>query len=85
MPQLDQFPKSQQVTFKYYEGVLFFLEENYMEVRLSRAQRRFIADCRAGREPPSRGVGSLPRRCAEEQGVSQTDKTGIAPWERMID
>lgn len=34
MPQLDQFPKSQQVTFKYYEGVLFFLEENYVEVRL---------------------------------------------------
>lgn len=31
MPSLDQFPKSQQVTFKYYEGVLFFLEENYVE------------------------------------------------------
>lgn len=35
MPQLNQFPKSQQVTFKYYEGVLFFLEENYVEVRIS--------------------------------------------------
>lgn len=35
MPQLDQFPKSQQVTFKYYEGVLFFLEENYVEVSSS--------------------------------------------------
>lgn len=31
MPALNQFPKSQQVTFKYYEGVLFFLEENYIE------------------------------------------------------
>lgn len=31
MPSLNQFPKSQQVTFKYYEGVLFFLEENYIE------------------------------------------------------
>lgn len=31
MPSLNQFPKSQQVTFKYYEGVLFFLEENYVE------------------------------------------------------
>lgn len=31
MPILNQFPKSQQVTFKYYEGVLFFLEENYIE------------------------------------------------------
>lgn len=32
MPTIDKFPKSQQVTFKYYEGVLSFLEENYMEV-----------------------------------------------------
>lgn len=31
MPSLDKFPKSQQVTFKYYEGVLSFLEENYVE------------------------------------------------------
>ncbi len=32
MPTLDKFPKSQQVTFKYYEGVLAFLEENYVQV-----------------------------------------------------
>lgn len=32
MPALDSFPLSQQVTFKYYQGVLFFLEENYTEV-----------------------------------------------------
>lgn len=32
MPPLEMFPKSQRVTFKYYEGVLFFLEENYLEV-----------------------------------------------------
>ncbi|EQL02787.1 COP9 signalosome complex subunit 12 [Ophiocordyceps sinensis CO18] len=31
MPPLDSFPKAQRVTFKYYEGVLFFLEENYVE------------------------------------------------------
>ncbi|KAL1878615.1 hypothetical protein VTK73DRAFT_7696 [Phialemonium thermophilum] len=31
MPALTAFPKSQQVTFKYYEGVLAFLEENYVE------------------------------------------------------
>jgi hypothetical protein len=30
MPPLEAFPKSQRVTFKYYEGVLFFLEENYV-------------------------------------------------------
>jgi hypothetical protein len=33
MPPLSAFPKSQRVTFKFYEGVLFFLEENYIEVR----------------------------------------------------
>ncbi|KAK0618411.1 protein CSN12 [Bombardia bombarda] len=31
MPDLSVFPASQQVTFKYYEGVLYFLEENYVE------------------------------------------------------
>lgn len=31
MPGLDKFPASQRVTFKYYEGVLAFLEENYVE------------------------------------------------------
>lgn len=33
MPPLSAFPKSQQVTFKYYEGVLCFLEENYVQVK----------------------------------------------------
>ena len=33
MPPLEMFPKSQRVTFKFYEGVLFFLEENYLQVR----------------------------------------------------
>lgn len=33
MPSLDQYPKSQQVTFTYYEGVLHFLEENYLEAQ----------------------------------------------------
>ncbi|KAI0976726.1 PCI domain-containing protein [Xylaria arbuscula] len=31
IPPIDKFPKSQQVTFKYYEGVLAFLEEHYVE------------------------------------------------------
>lgn len=31
IPPITMFPKSQQVTFKYYEGVLAFLEENYVE------------------------------------------------------
>ncbi|KAF4465195.1 CSN12 [Fusarium albosuccineum] len=31
MPALEMFPKSQRVTFKFYEGVLLFLDENYLE------------------------------------------------------
>lgn len=33
MPDFSKFPKSHQVTFKYHEGVLDFLEENYAAVR----------------------------------------------------
>lgn len=32
MPDLAAFPKSHQVTFRYYVGVIYFLEENYAEV-----------------------------------------------------
>lgn len=32
MPDFKAFPKSQQVTFKYHQGVLAFLEENYVDV-----------------------------------------------------
>ncbi|KAF7561947.1 hypothetical protein G7046_g2196 [Stylonectria norvegica] len=34
MPPLEMFPKSQRVTYKYFEGVLFFLEENYLEAEI---------------------------------------------------
>jgi hypothetical protein len=32
IPGLEAFPKSHQVTFKYYLGVIHFLEENYVQV-----------------------------------------------------
>jgi hypothetical protein len=32
MPKLEAFPKSHQVTFKYYMGVILFLEEDYVKV-----------------------------------------------------
>lgn len=41
MPPLDRFPAPQRVTFKYYEGVLFFLEENYVEVPFPRPRRHW--------------------------------------------
>jgi hypothetical protein len=32
MPPLDAFPKAHQVTFNYYSGVIFFLDEDYVKV-----------------------------------------------------
>lgn len=34
MPSLEAFPMAHQVTYKYYVGVIYFLEENYAEVSL---------------------------------------------------
>lgn len=34
MPPLEAFPRSHIVTFKYYVGVIFFLEENYKQVHI---------------------------------------------------
>ena len=33
MPELEMFPKAHIVTFKYYVGVISFLEENYEQVK----------------------------------------------------
>lgn len=35
MPPLDAFPKSHIVTFKYYVGIIVFLEEDYIKVGYS--------------------------------------------------
>jgi hypothetical protein len=35
MPALEAFPRAHQVTFKYYVGVIYFLEEAYGEVSLA--------------------------------------------------
>lgn len=32
LPDLESYPKSHIVTFKYYVGVIHFLDENYTEV-----------------------------------------------------
>lgn len=32
MPPLEKFPKADIVTFKYYQGLLAFLEKNYAQV-----------------------------------------------------
>ena len=34
MPPMESFPKSHIVTFKYYVGIILFLEEDYVQVLL---------------------------------------------------
>ncbi len=68
MPPLDAFPPSQQVTFKYYEGVLSFLEENYVEASRIRPPSvyRWSLTSSEGGEASDRGVDALPQGREEE-------------------
>ncbi|RFU33270.1 hypothetical protein B7463_g3085, partial [Scytalidium lignicola] len=52
MPDLDAFPKSHQVTFRYYVGVIYFLEENYSEAEkhLTEAWRLCHKDSKRNKE-----------------------------------
>jgi hypothetical protein len=73
MPTLDTFPKAHQVTFKYYVGVIYFLEENYEEVR----QRNMSNLCQDAnppsvREAPYRSLANVPQRRDPQQGVSES-------------
>lgn len=73
MPPLSKFPKSQQVTYKYYEGVLRFLEEDYVQVWTRGSQvklRGVICLLLAGRATSHRGMEHVSQGRHEEQGVS---------------
>ncbi|TKA74403.1 hypothetical protein B0A49_03455 [Cryomyces minteri] len=52
MPPLEAFPKSHQVTFKYYVGVILFLEEDYVqaEENLTEAWQLCHQDAQKNRE-----------------------------------
>lgn len=66
MPPLEAFPKSQRVTFRYYEGVLFFLEENYVEVCQTHFSTLTMTNNRTyctGRETVDRGLEALCTCC----------------------
>jgi hypothetical protein len=68
MPSLDAFPKAHQVTFKYYVGVIYFLEENYVEV----GDHELSNHCqdtdrpRLVREKPHRGLAIMSRGCCSQ-------------------
>lgn len=67
MPELDKFPKSQRVTFKYYEGVMYFLEENYEEARMAPSPDRLFCQHAltrdTGRKAPYRGIRAVLYAC----------------------
>ncbi|RAH45744.1 protein csn12 [Aspergillus brunneoviolaceus CBS 621.78] len=47
LPELDAFPKSHIVTFKYYVGVIHFLDENYAEAEQHLAEAWRMCHCSA--------------------------------------
>jgi hypothetical protein len=71
MPTLDAFPKAHQLTFKYYVGVIYFLEENYEEVR----QRNMSNHCQDAKPPSVRVSESLDRPLTESQPLTVTDSS----------
>ncbi|PQE29743.1 pci domain-containing protein [Rutstroemia sp. NJR-2017a WRK4] len=55
MPSLESFPLSHQVTFKYYVGVIYFLEEHYAEAEknLTEAWKMCHKDSTKNKESPN--------------------------------
>ena len=46
LPELSQFPKSHQVTFHYYQGLLYFLEAQYKQVTTKNLFKQvFLGTC----------------------------------------
>jgi hypothetical protein len=63
MPPLESFPKAHQVTFKYYVGVIYFLEENYVEVSLPPSTNETsLIYCASVRKEPHRSMDIMPQR-----------------------
>lgn len=65
MPDLETFPMAHQVTYKYYVGVISFLEENYAEV--SQNARHAVTTATnvapSVRKASDRSLAALPQRC----------------------
>lgn len=88
MPPLEAFPKSQRVTFKYYEGVLFFLEENYVEVRLPR-ESQFSIDNLTKFRPKSTSLRhghcvTRMRRATKSKSSRDTPQYHPQPLTRIV-
>lgn len=69
MPDLEAFPMAHRVTFKYYVGVIHFLDENYTEVRSFMGSYRLPTDACIGRSTSDRSMEALPQRLAPQQRV----------------
>ena len=63
MPPMEAYPKSHIVTFKYYVGVILFLEEDYVKVGIDADNPSIVwADarlCHSGRREPHRCMANV--------------------------
>ena len=77
MPTLDAFPKAHQVTFKYYVGVIYFLEENYEEVRQRDAsnQAKLLTPFSPRRTSPKPGNYATKTRSGTKSEFSRSRLT----------
>ena len=71
MPELDVFPKSHVVTFKYYLGVIQFLEEDYASVRnIFTLENLKLRNFELGRRKPHISVAYVSQRIFTQHRVS---------------
>lgn len=70
VPDVESFPKSHQVTFKYYMGVIQFLEEDYKQVLHPLLWVRTHLTRNLGRIVSDTSVGIVPQAIHPEQRVS---------------
>lgn len=65
MPDLNAFPKSHVVTFEYYVGVIWFLEEDYAKVSLMLWEADY-------KSPYGTDTNTRPRNTLQTHGDSAT-------------
>jgi hypothetical protein len=70
LPPFEQYPRAHRVTYKYYLGVLSFLQEDYTKVRQPLQGPAMIGLTSAGGDQLARSLGGLLVTFAAEQIVS---------------
>ena len=90
IPPLEAFPKSHIVTFKYYVGVILFLEEDYVQVGSSDCISIFCLllmrkCCLKGRTESNRCLGNVSFKCDTKSRVCHTTSPTISTTNAFSD